>query len=427
MEIDGTMLEAILAAGRELGFAACGAASLAPSGMAEALGAWLARGRHAGMSWLARTAGVRVDPRSKWTWARGALVGAVSYAGGPSGGPACDSGEDLAVSRARGPSPDAGTAGGSGSPPPPGTPGPPRRAEGGTRNGAEGGILPPPGEGHRRGGASGNAEEGGILPYLARYARGPDYHGVVKARLLAWGERAEEIAGRPLRRVALCDTSAVLERELAVRAGLGWIGKNTCLVGNRGNSWLFLGVLLVDAELPAPDPPGDLLASSRCGNCRACLDACPTGALVEPFVLDARRCLAWLTAEHRGPLPGEFHRALGARLLGCDACQEACPWNRAARLPERPDPELAPLPVLANTTLAEVASLDEEGFRRRFRGTALARAKRAGLVRNALLAGANIGDREVARVAERLLDDPDEGVREAARACLARRRGEGRS
>ena len=360
MRIGEETLGEILAAGRELGFAACGAASLAPSAMGEALADWLARGRHAGMAFLPRTAATRVDPRTKWSWARGALVGAVSYAGGPAqvGSPEDD----------------------------PGGP--------------------------------------GVRRYVSRYARGRDYHEVVKERLRAWGDRSEAIVGRPLRRVALCDTSAILERELAVRAGIGWIGKNTCLVGERGNSWLFLGVLLVDAEICAQDPPEDLLASSRCRDCRACLDACPTGALVEPFVLDARRCLSYLSIEHRGPIPTEFHRALGTRLLGCDACQEACPWNRVAGMPAAPDPGLGSLPALEELALADVASLDEAGFRERFRGSAIARAKRAGLVRNALLVGANLGDAAVAEVARRLVSDPDDGIRDAARACLARREGE---
>ncbi len=360
MRIGEETLGEILAAGRELGFAACGAASLAPSAMDEALADWLARGRHAGMAFLPRTAATRLDPRAKWDWARGALVGAVSYAGGPAqvGNPADD----------------------------PGGP--------------------------------------GVRRYVSRYARGRDYHDVVKERLRAWGNRAEAVLGRPLRRVALCDTSAVLERELAVRAGIGWIGKNTCLVGERGSSWLFLGVLLVDVELPVTEPPTDLLSTSRCRDCRACLDACPTGALVEPFVLDARRCLSYLTIEHRGPIPGEFHEALGSRLLGCDACQEACPWNRVAGMPEAPDPGLGALPVLDELTLADVAALDEAGFRERFRRSAIARARRAGLVRNALLVGANLADPAVAAVARRLVDDPDEGVRAAARSCLARAAGE---
>ena len=356
MRIGVETLGEILAAGRELGFAACGAASLAPSAMGDALRDWLAHGRNAGMGSLARTEEVRREPRRKWTWARGALVGAVSYAGGP---------------------PQVAD---------------PARDPGGC----------------------------GVLRYLSRYARGRDYHDVVRERLRAWGDRAEEIVGGPLRRVALCDTSAVLERELAVRAGIGWIGKNTCLVGTRGNSWLFLGVLLVEAELPVEPPPDDLLASSRCRDCRACLDACPTGALVEPFVLDARRCLAYLTVVHRGPFPAEWEGALGTRLAGCDTCQEVCPWNRVAGMPAGPDPDLAPLPALEEETLVEIAALDEAGFRERFRGTALEYAGRGRLVRNALLVGANLGDPEVGRAAELLVDDPDEGIRAAARSCLSR-------
>ncbi len=360
MRIGREALEEVLAEGRRLGFAACGAAPLVPSRMGRALAEWFERGCHAGMKFLPRTAPTRLDPRTKWNWARGALVAALSYAGGP---------------------PQVGTPGAD-----PGGP--------------------------------------GVVRYVSRYARGRDYHDVLKERLRAWGDRAEEIAGFPFRRLALCDTSAVLERELAVRAGLGWIGKNTCLVLEEGNSFVFLGVLLVEAELPVDSPPADLLDSSRCRDCRACLDACPTGALVEPFVLDARRCLSYLAIEHRGPIPAGFHGAIGTRLLGCDACQDACPWNRVAGMPGAPDPALAPLPALEELSLADVAALSEEGFRARFRGTAIARAKRAGLVRNALVVGANLADPGVASVAERLVDDPDEGVRAAARACLARLAGD---
>jgi epoxyqueuosine reductase len=256
-------------------------------------------------------------------------------------------------------------------------------------------------------------ELSGIARHVSRYARGRDYHDLLKARLRAWGDALEVRLGAPFRRVALVDTSAVLERELAVRAGLGWFGKNTCLIGPRGDSWRFIGVLLTDLRLPSSGPP----AAERCGSCSACLDACPTGAITEPWFVDARRCISYLTIEHRGPVPRAWRRATGDWLFGCDVCQDVCPWNRKAEPVS--DPELAADPSLEQISLAELAAMDDASFRARFRRTPLARPKRAGMVRNALIAGANAGDRSVIDVARRLVDDPDEGVRDAARWALA--------
>jgi epoxyqueuosine reductase len=293
---------------------------------------------------MERTASIRKDLRSKWEWARTALVGVVSY-------------------------------------------------------------LTEPSERHAL---------GGIARHLSRYARGRDYHDVLKARLRAWGDRVEELAGVPVRRVGLVDTSAVLERELAARAGLGWFGKNTCLIGPRGDSWRFIGVLLTDLELgeTGPAPP------ERCGTCTACLDACPTGAISEPWFVDATSCISYLTIELRGPMPPEWREAIGDWLFGCDVCQEVCPWNRKAHAVD--EPELACDPVFEEIGLAELAAMDDDTFRERFSGTPLRRPKRRGMVRNALIVGANAGDEAVLRVAERLVDDEDPGVRDAARWTLGR-------
>ena len=254
----------------------------------------------------------------------------------------------------------------------------------------------------------------GIARHMSRYARGRDYHDVLKARLTRWGDEIERLAGSPVRRVGLVDTSAVLERELATRAGLGWFGKNTCLIGPRGDSWRFIGVLLTDLELSGTGPA----PQERCGTCTACLDACPTGAIREPWFVDATRCISYLTIELRGPIPREWRPAIGNWLFGCDVCQEVCPWNR--KTPPVDEPGLAVDQAYAQISLAELAAMDEATFRESFEGSPLRRPKRAGMVRNALIVGANTGDDEVLRVAARLVDDPDPGVRDAARYALQR-------
>ncbi len=258
---------------------------------------------------------------------------------------------------------------------------------------------------------------GGIARHVARYARGRDYHDTLTAWLVAWAARVEALHGAPFRRAVLVDTSALLERELAVRAGLGWIGRNSCLIGPEGNSWTVIGVVLTALDLPLSTPT----ALDRCGSCTACLDACPTGAIPEPYVVDSNRCTSYLTIEHRGPIEAGLAEAMGDWLFGCDVCQEVCPWNR--RVTPEAAPEFATDPRYEGLTLAEVARMDVAAFRAAFRGTPLARPKRAGLVRNALLAGANAGDREVLSVAAELAEAAveDDAVRATALQVLSRR------
>jgi len=211
---------------------------------------------------------------------------------------------------------------------------------------------------------------------VARYARSADYHDTMRPRLHALRDHVSAAAGAQSR--ASLDTSAVLERDLAAAAGLGWIGKNTNLITPGLGSYYFIGIVLTTAVLAADDPMPD-----RCGTCTACLDACPTAAFDAPYALDARRCIAYLTIEHRGPIAEEFHAPIGEWLFGCDVCQEVCPWNRHAPVARETAPATPPPPPEAL-----VAMTDDE-FRERFRGSPLKRARREGLARNAAIVLAN--------------------------------------
>jgi len=248
---------------------------------------------------------------------------------------------------------------------------------------------------------------------VARYAQGDDYHFVLWGKLnqlLEWiqGE-APGCRGR-----GVVDTAPLLERDFARRAGLGWFGKNTMLLNKRLGSYFFLGALLLDLELTA-DPPHE---SSHCGTCTACLDACPTQAFVEPGVLDSRRCISYLTIELRGPIPEELRAPVGNWLFGCDVCQEACPWNHKA--PPGMEPALQARDDLTAINLVELLTLSEEQFRQRFRGTALMRTKRQGLLRNAAIVLGNQGDPAALPALHRASEDPDPVVRQAAHWAIKR-------
>ncbi len=248
---------------------------------------------------------------------------------------------------------------------------------------------------------------------IARYARGVDYHDLLRDRLnrlLEWvGRAAPDCRGR-----GVVDTAPLLERDFARRAGLGWVGKNTMLLNRRLGSYLFLGALLLDLELH-PDAAHE---SFHCGTCTACLDACPTGAFVAPGQLDARRCISYLTIELKGQVPDELRAGVGDWAFGCDVCQEVCPWNRKASAGT--EPGLAARPDLVAVDLVELLGLSEEEFRRRFRGTALLRSKRRGLLRNAALVLGNRGDPAALPALQRALTDPESLVREAARWAIDR-------
>src|SRR3990172_6769261 len=227
---------------------------------------------------------------------------------------------------------------------------------------------------------------------VSRYAGGDDYHAVMLERLRALEAGLEALAERPVRSRAYVDTGPVQERALAALAGLGWIGKNTCLIHPRLGSYVFLGVLLSDLLL-APDAR----EPDHCGTCRACLDACPTDAFPAPYVLDATRCLSYTTIELRGAIAEDLRAAHGDRIFGCDVCQEVCPWNGRRGREVPPDgaglrARLATRAEWARPALAWVLGLDEDAWRTATRGTALRRAKHRGLLRNAIVAAGNSGD-----------------------------------
>lgn len=240
---------------------------------------------------------------------------------------------------------------------------------------------------------------------ISVYARGRDYHEVIKGRL-------KQIAGRIAAREGVgvkvfVDTAPLMEKPLAARAGLGWQGKHTNLVSRDYGSWLFLGVILTDADWA--EPPQD---SEHCGSCTACLDICPTNAFPAPFQLDARRCISYLTIEHRGPIPHEFRRPIGNRIFGCDDCLAVCPWNRFAA--EASEIKLKALPGMALPPLADLLALDEPGFRSYFAGTPVRRAGYESFERNLLIAAGNSGNASFINIIKIKLQSQDEVVKGAA-------------
>jgi|CXWL01.1.fsa_nt_gi epoxyqueuosine reductase len=327
----------------EAGFDRAGVALLEPSAQGEAYHAWLERGDHASMDWMARRIEERLDPRRLLPGARTALVVALQYA------------------------PLAGE--------------------------------PEP--------------VGDLWPRVARYARGRDYHDLFNERLGALKDRIlEAFPGTGVRRAV--DTSPLLERELAARAGLGVQGKNTLLLSRAGGSYFLLGELLLTLDL-APDPP----IADLCGRCTRCLDHCPTGALAEPYRLDSRRCISYWTIEHRGEIPEDVRPELGDWVFGCDICQEVCPWNRRGGEPGD-HPELALPPDRAELDLIGLLTLSRDGYTERFRGSAMKRAKLEGLKRNAAVAMGNRGDEAYRPALEAARGDESAVVASHAEWALAR-------
>ncbi len=251
--------------------------------------------------------------------------------------------------------------------------------------------------------------------FVSRYALGRDYHKILRNRLQHLAERIAAEIG-PFGHRAFVDSAPVLEKALAQKAGLGWIGKHTNLIDTRAGSWFFLGELFVDLPLP-PDHP----AKNHCGRCRACLDACPTGAILAPYELDARLCISYLTIELKGPIPEPLRPLIGNRVYGCDDCLLACPWNRFARLVQEPD--FQPRQGLEASTLIALFSWDEAEFLTRAEGSAIRRVGHLRWLRNLAVALGNAPPSSAAIAAlEARLDHPSALVREHAAWALARQR-----
>jgi epoxyqueuosine reductase len=247
--------------------------------------------------------------------------------------------------------------------------------------------------------------------WISRYAWSrEDYHEAVLARLqqveAAMHEAVEETEPQLITR-SYVDTGPIVERVFAKYAGVGWIGKNTCIINQQIGSWLFLGVILTSLEL-TPDVP----APDRCGTCTRCIEACPTDAILAPYQLDSNRCISYLTIEKRGSIPEELRAGMGQHVFGCDICQDVCPWNRKA--PATTAPEFSAREGLVNPALDWLAEMSVEEFRETFRSSPIRRAKRSGLRRNAAIAIGNSGNRQFLPLLEELVIDEDESVADSA-------------
>ena len=264
--------------------------------------------------------------------------------------------------------------------------------------------------------------------WIARYAwssrtdangerRPSDYHKILLKRLRALEARLRDDCGAFESRTYV-DTGPVVERSLALAAGLGWAGKNTCLIHPQLGSYFFLAIVLTDLPVETENAPG--IVPDRCGTCRRCLDACPTQALIAPYQIDATRCISYLTIEHKGLLSEEFMGGMGRQIFGCDICQDVCPWNSPRRAPIAADPDLAVRPELVNPTLDWLAGLDEAAFERQFNGSPVRRAGFIGLRRNLAVAMGNSGIERFAVTLRNWATDADASLSAAARWALDR-------
>ena len=254
--------------------------------------------------------------------------------------------------------------------------------------------------------------------WISRYAWGrEDYHDAVLRRVKQVEAALRAAAPAELQATlttrSYVDTGPIVERVFAKYAGVGWIGKNTCIINQKKGSWLFLGVILTSLELE-PDLP----APDRCGTCTRCIEACPTDAILAPYKLDSNKCISYLTIEKRGSISGNLRVGMGHHVFGCDICQDVCPWNRKA--PASTVPEFEARPGFVNPALAWLAEMTAEEFRETFRGSPIRRTKRTGLRRNAAIAMGNSGNREFLPLLDQLSADEDEAVAESARWAKAR-------
>ena len=343
------MKEAIRQRALELGFDACGFTSAAPPESTGHFRRWLASQRQGEMSWMERTQGRRVDPQQVLAGARTIVCLAASY-------------------------------------------------HQTWRSGF------PEGE-------SGRMESRPSAGVIARYARFADYHDVLGRRLKELSDFINASGGEKTRSLWYVDTGPLLERDLAQRAGIGFIGKHTNLIGRRLGNWFFLAEVLTTLELPS-----DAAEQNLCGTCTRCITACPTHAIPAPFELDARRCISYLTIELRGSIPVEWRAAIGNRVFGCDDCLAVCPWNRFARegslMGEHARADLD------EPNLIDLLSLDEAGFKSRFAGTPIKRTKRRGFLRNVCVALGNVGTAEALPALRQAANDPEPLISEHARWAI---------
>jgi epoxyqueuosine reductase len=253
-----------------------------------------------------------------------------------------------------------------------------------------------------------------LRAWVSRYAWGEDYHDVLHKKLTELAAWLEQTSA--LRTKAYVDTGPLLERVYAKYAGIGWFGKNTCIINQGAGSWLFLGCILtnleVEYDVPAPD---------RCGTCTRCIDACPTHAIVEPYVLDSRKCIAYTTIELRGEIPQSDREGIGHHLFGCDICQDVCPWNRRALDSE--NPSFQPRPDLFWPEIDRLLDFSEDDWRRAIRGTSMKRAKVKGLIRNLMVVVGNSGVAEFLPKLQRFLKHEDAHVRSHAEWAANKLRG----
>ena len=248
-----------------------------------------------------------------------------------------------------------------------------------------------------------------LRAWVSRYAWGADYHDTVKPRLHELARWIQEQA--PAQTRVYVDTGPVNERVFAKYAGIGWFGKNTCIIDEKAGSWLFLGCILTDLSLDADAPVPD-----RCGSCTRCIDACPTDAILAPYVLDSRKCISYTTIELRGEIPAADRDGVGLHLYGCDICQDVCPWNR--RAPVSLNEEFQPNPGLFWPEIEQLLHNDEAAWKQLIRGTAMRRAKVKGLLRNLMVVAGNSGVRRFAESLSKFLEHPDEIVRSHARWAI---------
>lgn len=254
---------------------------------------------------------------------------------------------------------------------------------------------------------------------IARYARFDDYHDMIWERLDALLEFIRE-QSRDAKGKVYCDTGPITERDLAMRAGLGWIGKHTNLISREWGNWIFLGEIILDIELEVDQPE-----TPHCGTCSRCIPACPTGAITSPYELDARRCISYLTIELKGSIPVELRPLIGTRIYGCDDCLQVCPWNKFAHAAS--EGTVRPRADLTAPDLLELLALDDEAFRAQFKDSPIKRAKRRGLLRNVCVALGNLGDPRAIPALQNAANDPEPLVREHAEWALHRFAADGES